>query len=297
MMFGVFSTIAGVGLVALVIRDVFHQIFHPQGSGRLTGLVALGLWRGFRVVARRRPRALDLAGPSIVVAVVVSWMLLMAVGWALIFWPRLPTDFHVGSGLPPLSEGHFLDALYLSLTSLTTVGYGDLTPVTMPMRLAAVTEAAVGFGLLTASISWVLSLYPVLQRRRVAAVQITLYCRESGPATEGPLDDDIGARLIDVAVDTLHFPTAYYFHDSRDDELLPLALLRLEARLERATTDVARGPDALSDSLDAVRDRLRQHPALSARHLPLDRVLHAYAADHLVDRHREGPQPRIVAEP
>jgi len=292
-MFIATTTIAGVALAALVMHDVFHQIFHPRGSGGTSGLIARGLWRGFRVIARSRPRALELAGPSIVVAVVVSWMLLMAVGWALIYWPRLPTDFHVGSGLPPLSEGHFLDALYLSLTSLTTVGYGDLTPVTMPMRLAAVTEAAIGFGLLTASISWVLSLYPVLQRRRVAAVQITLYC--AAEASTDTNDDDIGAQLIDVAVDTLHFPTAYYFHDSRDDELLPLALLQLESTLQRPASAVAAGRDALSVRLDGLRDRLRQHPALSARHLPLDRVLHAYAADHLVQQHRG--QPPIVAEP
>jgi hypothetical protein len=49
-----------------------------------------------------------------------------------------------------------------------------LDPLPGLLRLLALIEALVGFGLLTAAISWVLSIYPALSRRQSLAQKISL---------------------------------------------------------------------------------------------------------------------------
>src|SRR5262249_7804438 len=81
----------------------------------------------------------------------VSVYLLMAVVWAIAF--SLIETLHPGSfqigGLPVGEEGAGRRPLtsrflYLSLVTLTTVGYGDMLPMTAVARRFAVLEAVIG---------------------------------------------------------------------------------------------------------------------------------------------------------
>ncbi|MDP8967590.1 MAG: potassium channel family protein, partial [Actinomycetota bacterium] len=61
------------------------------------------------------------------------------------------------------------EALYLSSVALTTVGFGDVVAGNDALRLVTTFESASGFGAITAAISYVLSLYPMLNRIRASA--------------------------------------------------------------------------------------------------------------------------------
>jgi hypothetical protein len=50
------------------------------------------------------------------------------VGWALVFLPQMPQGFNFAPGLDPSQHSGFLDAIYVSLVNLTSLGYGDITP-------------------------------------------------------------------------------------------------------------------------------------------------------------------------
>lgn len=94
------------------------------------------------------------------------------------------------------------------------------------MRLLALLEAAVGFALLTAGVAWLMSIYPILARRRALAHEVTLL-RDTSQQTgidvlhrdsqlaEGTLAD-LTTRLIQVRGDLMLMPGAYYFHN-RDE--------------------------------------------------------------------------------
>src|SRR3982751_6479784 len=84
----------------------------------------------------------------------------------------MPESFNLGSGVDPSHP--FVDSFYMSMATLSTVGFGDVAPATIALRLITPLEALLGFGLLTASISWLLSIYPVLSRRRSLAYEINL---------------------------------------------------------------------------------------------------------------------------
>ena len=50
----VLSPVAGVLVVALTLRDVFHTLFHPGGHGGLAALLCRGTWSALHRRTRRR---------------------------------------------------------------------------------------------------------------------------------------------------------------------------------------------------------------------------------------------------
>lgn len=176
------SLVAGLLLIVVALRDMWNTILHPAGHGHMSALVGRWIWRGFRGAGRWRAGWLTLAGPTTLVAVLVAWTVTLALGWGLVYWPFMPEHFQLSDGLNPAGESGFVDALYFSLVTLATLGYGDITPVSDWLRILAPLEAAVGFALLTAGVAWLMSLYPILGHRRALAHEVTLL-RETSQQT------------------------------------------------------------------------------------------------------------------
>jgi voltage-gated potassium channel len=85
--------------------------------------------------------------------------LLMAVMWAFIYYlleAVHPGSFNLPTGTLPTQPGLFR---YFSLVTITTVGYGDITPVTPSARAFANLEAVVGQLYLVILVSWLVGTY------------------------------------------------------------------------------------------------------------------------------------------
>jgi voltage-gated potassium channel Kch len=241
----IICTVGGVLLIAIALRDVFDVLFHESGRAVLASLLMRLVWRGVRGIARRRRSALSLAGPFSLLAVVTTWGLLLVVGWTLVFWPRMPDAFHLSSGVDPGSP--FVDSLYTSLVTLSTVGFGDISPATPVLRVLTPLEALLGLGLLTASISWLLAIYPVLLRRRSLAYEINLLVDSQKQIGAAVLELDSGSaesilseltsRLVAVERDMATFPVAYYFSTADSRFSLPEALPALFDLAERGSEE------------------------------------------------------------
>lgn len=78
----------------------------------------------------------------------ISIYLLLGLTWGVLFMvihQLQPDAFNFGSSPAPASELHYFPILiYFSLTTLSTVGFGDITPVTLQARYAAVAEGITG---------------------------------------------------------------------------------------------------------------------------------------------------------
>lgn len=207
------STVAGILLIGVALRDGFEALFVPDGRMLLSRGVMRAWWR----LLRRRPRARPLAGPLILLTILTCWLALLICGWALVLWPHFPEHFVFARG----ARGRDLvDALYLSVVTLATIGYGDVTPAADALRLLLPLEALLGFGLLTAAVSWLLSVYPALSRRRSLAYEIWLLREALGEAgglvqREGrsaeQLFGELLSRLVAVERDLVTLPVSYYF--------------------------------------------------------------------------------------
>lgn len=299
------ATLAGAVLIVAALRDIFQQLFRPSGGGSLSRSLMHAIWRVFHRAAARRRVFLELAGPSILISIILSWVLLLTVGWALILWPRLPEDFLLATGLDPSNEGGFIDALYLSLVTLVTLGYGDITPTSGWLRLLLPLEALVGFGLLTAAISWVLSIYPVLSRRRSLARKAHL-AREAEHHTGAQIEQtsaqtaertlkDLASQLVAIRGDIVQFPVTYYFHDDETRSSLPAAMPYLDRLAARTSgPECSPGVRLRAAMLRAAVDDLSS--TVASKYLPdlssasTGEILEAYARDHsLAPQKSRGP--------
>lgn len=167
-------TLVGAILIIAALIDAFQTLFHPSGKGRLSRALIYGVWKATRLVARRYPTALQIAGPLGFLVTLATWTAMLTLGWAFIYWPHLPDVFSFDPGIDPSYNSGFDTALYFSIVSLTTVGYGDILPNANWLRTIAPMQALTGFGLLTASITWLLSIFPALSHRRAFADEVLL---------------------------------------------------------------------------------------------------------------------------
>lgn len=284
-------SVLGVALIAIALRDVFDALFHESGKGVLSRYLMRGVWRVIRRVGGKR--WLPLAGPFSLIAVVLTWAALLVLGWALLMMPHMPEDFSFSGAS---HSGRFVESVYVSLTTLTTVGFGDISPAADWVRLILPVEALVGFGLLTASVSWLLSIYPVLSRRRSLAYEVHLLesaQREVGakvprlePGAAERVYAELTTRLVTVERDMVTFPVAYYFASTDRRFALPSAMPTLLALAEEGRD--SGGTDQVRLRASMLRTAIGDFALTTAERFhgsraeSTDELLADYARDHLL---------------
>jgi hypothetical protein len=239
-------TLLGAALIGIALRDIFDVLFHPLGRG----MVARRVVRGVAWLARKLPRSGTLgllAGPLGYVVVVGIWATLLAVGWALVFLPQLPDGFNFDPALNPAEHSGFLDALYVSLVNLTSLGYGDISPAAPLLRILGPVETMFGLGLLTASISWLISIYGAISRRDSLAHEVHLAKETEERLGEKLADADpelletllagFAEQLIRARRDLIHFPITHYFRTEDEERALAGLLPFLSSLADEAGED------------------------------------------------------------
>ena len=240
-------TLLGIALIAIALRDIFDVLFHPVGRGIIARRVVLGVSGLARRLPGRKGTLRLLAGPIGYGAVVATWAALLAVGWALIFMPQLPDGFTFGPGLDPAEHTGFLDALYISLVNLTSLGYGDISPASPVLKLLGPVETMFGLGLLTASISWLISIYGAISRRDSLAHEVYLAKEAEEQLGEKLADADpellermlasFAEQLIRTRRDVIHFPITHYFRTEDEERALAGLLPFLSSLVEEASEE------------------------------------------------------------
>ncbi|HEY4677657.1 MAG TPA: hypothetical protein VIJ01_10870 [Candidatus Angelobacter sp.] len=227
------KVILGLLLVSLALHDMFHTLFHPSGRGAIAEFVSFRTWRMWRYMFPARHDRLSLAGPIAFIATVFAWGAMIIAGFAFIYSPFLLSSFVMAPGLDIREHVTFFDAVNVSLGSLITVG-GDFNTNSRWIRLAMGSEAVLGFVLLTASLSWILSIYPVLEYRRSAAHRLSLLYHAHriervgvSSTPEQETEQLVIALAIDITKirnDLAQFPITYYFHEDDPQSAFPGAL-------------------------------------------------------------------------
>lgn len=284
---GVVMTVAGIGVIVLGLRDMFHTLLHPTGQGRLSRLVLAGTWRISRATGHRLGSTV---GPLAMVAVILLWVLLQLLGWALIYLPHVPEGLLYSSGVDPSDYPEVLQAMYLSAVTLTTLGYGDMVATDLWIRTASPLQALTGFALLTAALTWFTQIYPPLSRRRALALELKglaasdwAHTMNGGdPAVLTRVLDALTAEVIKVRIDFAQHSEGYYFQEPEPDlalahqlpytlELRDVALASSEAVVRRSGRQLSLAIEQLSAELDDDFIHTDGDP---------EEVLAAYAADH-----------------
>lgn len=269
----VILTIAGVALIGAALRDIFETLFQPTGRGIIGNIVAHGIWSTAHRLHQRSGAPLW-AGPLGYIAVLASWSAMLVLGWALIFLPHLPEGFNFSGGLVPSEHDSLTDAIYISLVNLTSLGYGDISPAEGWLRMLGPIETLFGLGLLTASISWLVSIYSALRRRESLFHEVQLL-REAEQRLGEPLAAadpallermlaSFGQQTVAVRRDLIHLPITHYFQsaedrDARNDLRAFLRELIEQANDESAPTGLRLEAEMLSMALDDFEATLDGH--------------------------------------
>ncbi len=280
-------TIAGVVIIVLGLRDMFHTLLRPVGRGRLSPLILGAMWRLSRAT---RHRLGSLIGPAGMVVVIGVWVALQVLGWALIYLPGVPDAFTYSPGVDPGDYPDFAEALYFSFVTLTTLGYGDVAATDPWLRLVTPLQGLTGFALLTAALTWFAQIYPPLGRRRALALRLHGLAESDAakqvdaldPVTLSRILDTLAAELANVRVDFAQHSEGFYFLE--DDPQLslarqaPYALRMRDAAAARAEVEVRLSAQQLTVALDDLGLTLRSQ--FLHRGDGTEEILAAFAADH-----------------
>jgi len=280
-------SVGGAVLVSVVLRELFQTLWHPSGRGRFDEWVPRALWR---VSGRGGRRLSTVTGPLSLLLVVLSWVVLTVLGWALVYWPHVPSSFSFGTGLQPGTRADLLDSVYLSAVTLTTLGFGDVVPTAGWLRLAVPLEALIGFAILTAAVSWGLQVQPALTRRRVLATRLDQLRRAGAveqlpalhPTAGADLLFDLAGAIAQTTVDLTQYAVTFWFRDAGSSSSLPASigtaqdLARRGSTAEHAELRLAAGTltAALSDLARLLDDQFLHAGGDTAD------VLAAYATAH-----------------
>jgi len=168
---------------------------------------------------RYRLAILGAFGPFSLLALFAFWAAGLVIGFGLLHQAAAPEGRSLG------------DSVYLSGTTFTTLGYGDVTPTTSAGRVLSIVEALLGFGFLAVVIGYLPVFYQAFSRREVTIS--LLDARAGSPPVAGEMlmrllpgrDDGLDRILAElerwaaeVLEGHLSYPVLSYYRSQHDNQ-------------------------------------------------------------------------------
>jgi len=179
---------AGILCLLTILFDAFQTIILPRratGRFRITRIFYILTWKPWAFLARRirhprkRETAFSYYGPLSLILLLMVWAAAMVVGFALIF-------YSIGSPFNDVAQpAGFRSDLYVSGTTLFTLGLGDVTPHSAWSRVIVILESGTGLGFLAIVMGYFPVLYSAFSRREVSIA--LLDARAGSPPTAAEL--------------------------------------------------------------------------------------------------------------
>ena len=228
-------TYLSVILILLTLWDAFEAMVFPRRVTRTirpTRFYYLSLWSLWRAVAcrmkagRRRESFLSVFGPLSLLGLFVSWVAVLICGFALLHW-SLATPMRT-----PDDSSTFADYLYLSGTTFTTLGYGDLTPTQTLGHFLAVVESGLGLAFLAMIIGYLPAIFQSFSRRETtislldaragsppSAAQFLIRLAQAKQLDSvGPFLDEWERWAGELLQDHLSFPVLSFYRSQHDNQ-------------------------------------------------------------------------------
>ena len=175
-----------------VILDAFQTIIlprRPTGRFRITRLFYLATWRPWVASAnltgnaKVREQIYSVYGPMSLLLLLGLWALLLVSGFGLIYF-ALGTPFSDAMNGHRSSLTNLHTDLYVSGTTLFTLGLGDVMPQNLLVRALTVVEAGTGLGFVALVIGYVPVLYQAFSHREVSVAMLDGRAGSPPTATE-----------------------------------------------------------------------------------------------------------------
>ncbi len=224
--------IFGAMIVAIVLWEAFETVVLPRRVARrfrITVLVYRGLWIPWKAIARsfKTPKSretfLSFFGPLSLLILFAVWAAAIIFGFALLYFSSSNRD---------VTHPTFATCLYLSGTTMFTLGLGDVIPHSWFERFLAVAESGLGFGFLALILSYLPVIYQAFSRREVNIVLLDaragspptateLLRRHAGPGGASALEQalrDWERSSAEILESHVSYPAVSYFRSQHTNE-------------------------------------------------------------------------------
>ena len=226
--------VVGSVLYLVVLVDLLLTVLYARlgghgvarlGAGFIANLIGRTVRRVLLVTGHaigKRDAVLSFCGPLTLILLPFAWTWLLTIASALLIHPQLGESVVAQQGA---SVTDFITALYAAGTSLAITGSSEYIPANDAMRFLYLSNAVTGTAVLTLTVTYLMQVYPALQRRNAVAVTIHVYSRHTGdaarvvaalipqgdPALAGSNLANLGQALLEVAEGYHFYPVLFYF--------------------------------------------------------------------------------------
>lgn len=275
---GAWAVAAGAVLLMVATLDAVWTTITASHGGPLTRRTA-GMFWSFVLwlhTLRSSHRLLQVGGVLVVLGTLASWVVLLWVGWALLFHGEVAAVLHGTTGLPASS----LERVYFAGYTIFTLGNGDFVPGRGPWQLLTAAAAFHGLSLITMGVTYLVPLARAdLQKRSFSSLLAGLGASPSGMLLRSwngrgfPAFDRLLPTLVvqlgEHVQRHLAYPVLHYLHGSRPDRAAVVAIARLHDAvwlLRHGVLAPVRPDDVLLDSL--LRS-IREYVEVTSQLIPL----------------------------
>ncbi len=300
------ALIGGAVLLVVVLLDAFQSIILPRrpvGRFRITSFFYRFTWKpwgtffnGLRSRAVR-DQFFSIYGPLSLLVLFFFWALLLTAGFGLVFF-GLQVPFHDPLLTHASALSRLRSCLYVSGTTIFTLGLGDVVPETQFARLFTVLEAGTGLGFVALVIGYVPVLYTAFSHREVqvalldaragspptATELLVRHSFERGPEVLRSLLEEWERWCAEMLETHISYPILCYYRSQHDNQSWLAAL-----------TAVLDACSLLITVMDGEKTRQAQLTFAIGRHTLVD-LVHVFRLEPQEEKLRGEPLTRLSEE-
>lgn len=232
--------VGGIIILFLAISDIVNTTLTPHGGGKITFYFSRYAWKTYLFLSRSYggSKILNLSGTIIISQIIIIWILLLWVGYFLIFASDPESVVNSTTG----QQAGIIDKFYFTGYTLSTLGYGDYHGGTPFWRVFSSLISFSGLILITIAITYLVPINSAEIEKR----KLSTYISALGTSPQDILlnawnGKDFKAlndhfhELTDMILvngqNNLSYPILYYFHTSNKNEAGPVNIGALDEAL------------------------------------------------------------------
>ena len=221
------------------LEGLWTAIWVDGNAAPLTSRLTTWTWRAWRaMIGTKKHKMLSLAGPIILFLTVFVWIVLLWLGWTLIFYAD-KGSLNVKSGNP---IPDFTDALWYVAYCMFTIGNGDFVPKSDGWQVISSLVGLSGMLVVTLSVTYVLQVISAVVNKRSFASQVTsigktpeeFVIKQWNGKGFGAIEmqlNSLSQQLANVNEQHMAFPILHYYHAAKSDKSQDIAIAVLDDAL------------------------------------------------------------------
>ncbi|WP_344805057.1 potassium channel family protein [Allohahella marinimesophila] len=232
--------IIGLTLLVVAVVDALWTTLWIDGSGGpVTARVTTLIWRFcLKTTGRDKHHTLSLFGPVIVTTAVVLWVLMIWMGWVLVFSADDQALWNKNDSI----YSDWTDRIYFVAYSMFTMGNGDIIPAADKWQVITGLCTASGMLLVTLSVTYLLNVVSAAVQKRAFATQVLGLGRTPAEFVQNcwnghdfrDLDlvlNSLASQLSALGEQYRAYPVLQYYHAAHAQKSPPLAIAVLDEAL------------------------------------------------------------------